>query len=158
MGFATVWTARAVLRQLLPVPRCRAAGCPSCSTAGRETTLGDALRATVGEVPDDTLAGWTAVLADLAGEADATDRSLLADLTPEARKRLVVQALSAVLGARARERPQLVVLDDLHWADPASLEVLEELLALVSDLPVVVLALYRPGWTNPWSHAARTSR
>ena len=33
-------------------------------------TLGDALRATVGEVPDDTLAGWTAVLADLAGEAD----------------------------------------------------------------------------------------
>ena len=95
------------------------------------------------------------MLAELAGEADAADRSLLADLTPEARMRQVVQALSAVLGARARERPQLVVLDDLHWADPASLEVLEELLALVSDLPVVVLALYRPGWTNPWS--ARSS-
>ena len=29
------------------------------------------------------------------------------------------------------------------------------MLALVSDLPVVVLALYRPGWTNPWS--ARSS-
>ena len=72
-------------------------------------------------------------------------------MTPEARKRLVVQALSAVLGARARERPQLVVLDDLHWADPASLEVLDELLALISDLPIVVLALYRPSWTNPWS-------
>ena len=119
------------------------------------TAVGDALRATVGEVPDDTLAGWTAVLADLAGEADAADRSLLADMTPEARKRLVVQALSAVLGARARERPQLLVLDDLHWADAASLEVLDELLALVADLPVAVLALYRPGWTNPWS--ARSS-
>ena len=72
-------------------------------------------------------------------------------MTPEARKRLVVQALSAVLGARARERPQLVVLDDLHWADTASVEVLDELLALVADLPIAVLALYRPSWTNPWS-------
>jgi hypothetical protein len=72
------------------------------------TPLGDALRTTVGKVPADTLAGWTAVLADMAGEADAPDRSLLADMTPEARKRLFVQALSAMLGARARERPQLL--------------------------------------------------
>ena len=119
------------------------------------TALGDALRATLGEISGETLAGWTAVLADLAGEANAADHSLLAGLTPEAHKRLVVHALWAVVGTRARERPQLIVLDDLHWADAASLEVLDELLALVADLPVAVLALYRAGWANPWS--ARSS-
>ena len=150
MGFASVWsTAQSyaisfpfhVLEPLVSELIDRRPG----------TTLGDALRETVGDISDGTIAAQAAVLADMAGEADATDRSLLADMTPEARKRLVVQALSAVLGARARERPQLIVLDDLHWVDAASLEVLEELLALVADLPVVVLALYRPGWTNPWS-------
>ena len=150
MGFASVWTAAQsyaisfpyqVLAPLVSELLDRRPG----------MSVGDALRATVGEVPDDTLAGWTAVLADLAGEADPHDRSLLADVTPEARKRLVVQALSAVLGARARERPQLVVLDDLHWADTASIEVLDELLALTADLPIAVLALYRPSWANPWS-------
>ena len=150
MGFASVWSAAQsyassfpyhVVESLVSELLDRKPGTP----------MGDAVRATVGEVPDDTLAGWTAVLADMAGEADAPDRSLLADMTPEARKWLVVQALSAMLGARARERPQLLVLDDLHWADAASLEVLDELLALVAELPVAVLALYRPGWTNRWS-------
>ena len=154
MGFASVWSAAQsyassfpyhVVESLVSELLDRKPGTP----------MGDSVRATVGEVPDDKLAGWTAVLADMAGEADASDRSLLADMTPEARKWLVVQALSAMLGARARERPQLLVLDDLHWADAASLEVLDELLALVADLPVAVLALYRPGWTNPWS--ARSS-
>jgi adenylate cyclase len=118
--------------------------------------LRHALRAAVGEGPAaHPLAAWTAVLADMAGEADAADRILLADMTPEVRKRLVVQALSAVLETQATVRPQFLVFDDLHWADAASVEILDELLALVAELPVAILALYRPGWTNPWS--ARSS-
>ena len=153
MGFASVWTLPS-LTQAPSRTTCSSRSCPICSTAGRRRHRRRP-SSERGRGPRRQLAGWTAVLADLAGEADAADRSRLADLTPEARKRLVVQALSAVLGARARERPQLVVLDDLHWADAASLEVLDELLALVADLPIAVLALYRPGWTNPWS--ARSS-
>jgi adenylate cyclase len=153
-GFASVWTAAQSYASSFPYHVVESLVSELLDRKSA-TRLGGALRATVGEVPADTLAGWIAVLADMAGEADAPDRSLLADMTPEARKRLVVQALSAVLGARARERPQLLVLDDLHWADAASLDVLDELLALVAELPVAVLALYRPGWTNPWS--ARSS-
>jgi adenylate cyclase len=115
------------------------------------TPLVDALGSTGADVPAATLAGWSAVLADITGQAGADDRTLLADKTPEARKRLLVQALSAVVGARAGERPQLLVLDDLHWADTASVEVLDELFSLVAERPVAVLALYRPGWANPWS-------
>jgi tetratricopeptide (TPR) repeat protein len=45
----------------------------------------------------------------------------------------------------------LLVLDDLHWADPASLAVIEELLDVVVELPVAVLALYRSGWKHGWA-------
>jgi class 3 adenylate cyclase/tetratricopeptide (TPR) repeat protein len=110
--------------------------------------------ALAGQLPDtdpDTLDQWAAAVADVAGEADDDQRRLLADVTPPARQRLLVQALGAILVAQAAQRPQLIVLDDLHWADASSLSVLDELMAVVPDRPIIVLALYRPGWSNPWA-------
>ncbi len=94
---------------------------------------------------------WAAALADLTGDADDAQIELLRDATPARRQRLLVQALGELLTTRAAERPQLVVLDDLHWADASSLAVLDQLLALVPDHAIAVLALYRPGWENPWA-------
>jgi predicted ATPase len=39
--------------------------------------------------------------------------------------------------------PTLVVLEDLHWADPASIELLRYLAARVGSLPLLVVATYR---------------
>jgi tetratricopeptide (TPR) repeat protein len=44
----------------------------------------------------------------------------------------------------------LVVLDDLHWADPASLAVVEELLDILPGLRVVLMATYRSNWSHGW--------
>ena len=60
----------------------------------------------------ESLDRWSAVLADIAGDADEAQRNVLADITPDARQRLLVQALTAVLRARAATQPQLIVLDD----------------------------------------------
>jgi tetratricopeptide (TPR) repeat protein len=54
-----------------------------------------------------------------------------------------VHAIGALLRARSTTDPLLLVLDDLHWADPASLAVVEELLATVPELRMVLLATYR---------------
>jgi hypothetical protein len=43
----------------------------------------------------------------------------------------------------ARERPRLVILDDLHWADVASLRVLRLLAETATDEPLLVLATWR---------------
>ena len=47
------------------------------------------------------------------------------------------------LEALARERPLLVVLDDVHWAEPTLLD-LVEYIAGWSEAPIAVLALARP--------------
>ena len=45
--------------------------------------------------------------------------------------------------AVAAERPTLVVLEDLHWADPASIELLRYLGARIGARPLLVCATYR---------------
>ncbi len=63
-------------------------------------------------------------------------------LPPQARP----QALLDVLEAQARLLPQLFFIDDLQWADDASLQLLHRLLALADEkaLPVLLLTATRP--------------
>jgi class 3 adenylate cyclase/tetratricopeptide (TPR) repeat protein len=48
------------------------------------------------------------------------------------------------LGALARERPLVVVLDDLHWAEAAFLDLVHDLVSLSEPVPLFVLGLARP--------------
>jgi len=44
----------------------------------------------------------------------------------------------------ARERPTVLVFEDLHWADSGTLDLLEVLASRVRDVPLMFLALARP--------------
>jgi adenylate cyclase len=110
--------------------------------------VAEALRRAGVQADDATMERWSAVLEDVLGHA--SDDQQLADLTPAGRQRILVQALTALLRAASAHQPRLVVVDDLHWADPASLAVLEELLDVVPELRVAILALYRSGWSHGW--------
>ena len=49
----------------------------------------------------------------------------------------------AYLAVVASQRPLLLLLDDLHWADPASLDLLRHLARQLAALPLLLLATYR---------------
>jgi class 3 adenylate cyclase/tetratricopeptide (TPR) repeat protein len=66
-------------------------------------------------------------------------------------------ALCAVLECAARERPLVLLLDDLHWADEASLDLLTFLADRVSEAaPVLFCLLYRPQKERPIWHIWQT--
>jgi Double zinc ribbon len=46
--------------------------------------------------------------------------------------------------ALARGRPLIVVVDDLHWADPALLDLLEHVARFASDAPILIVGTARP--------------
>src|SRR5207237_196100 len=48
------------------------------------------------------------------------------------------------LAALAARQPLVLLLEDLHWADPASLDLLRGLARSLATLPVLLLATYRP--------------
>lgn len=60
-----------------------------------------------------------------------------------ARQRLIAAAATLVRFAAAR-RPVVILCDDAHWADDASLDVLDELVLRLEDLPLLVVCTARP--------------
>ncbi|HJP65257.1 MAG TPA: AAA family ATPase, partial [Actinomycetota bacterium] len=44
----------------------------------------------------------------------------------------------------AKERPVLLVFEDIHWADPSQLDLIESLAARIRDVPAMFVALTRP--------------
>jgi ATP/maltotriose-dependent transcriptional regulator MalT len=56
----------------------------------------------------------------------------------------LVDGLLAWLLAAAREKPLLIVLEDLHWADALSLDLLRCMQPRLVNLPLQIIATYRP--------------
>ena len=73
------------------------------------------------------------------------------ELPPAQQRRYLFQSVSEALARAARTRPQLLMLEDLHWADESTLALLIHLANRVAQLPVVIIGTYRGGYsdTNP---------
>jgi predicted ATPase len=81
-------------------------------------------------------------------------------LSPERQKELTLNALLALLLKMAEQRPLVFVLEDLHWADPTTLELTGLLLQEVRTAQVLgtypaprlcLLFTARPEFDPPWS-------
>ncbi|WP_437676000.1 protein kinase domain-containing protein [Sorangium sp. So ce131] len=59
-------------------------------------------------------------------------------------KKRTAAAVAALLGAVAARATVLVLLDDIHWADDASLDLLDELVLRLADAPLLVVGAARP--------------
>jgi class 3 adenylate cyclase/tetratricopeptide (TPR) repeat protein len=79
----------------------------------------------------------------LSVESDATLKAVAA-LEGDALVDKITEAAQCYLRARADVMPTVIVLDDLHWADTASLELLLNVAGLVEDLPLLIICLLRP--------------
>ncbi|HET6662394.1 MAG TPA: adenylate/guanylate cyclase domain-containing protein, partial [Rubrobacter sp.] len=87
----------------------------------------------------------------LSVESDATLEAVAA-LEGDALVEHIAAATRGYLRARADLMPTVIVLDDLHWADTASLDLLLSVAALVEDLPLLITCLLRPDKGAPsWS-------
>ena len=61
----------------------------------------------------------------------------------ETERYLLFEAVSALLSSMSLESPIVIVLDDLHWADAASLDLLRHLVVTDAGLRVAVVATHR---------------
>jgi predicted ATPase len=78
------------------------------------------------------------------------------DLTPQQRRRRILEALISQLGALARQSPALMIFEDAHWTDPTSLEVFSRAVDRIGTLRILLIVTFRPEFDPPWigrSHA-----
>jgi tetratricopeptide (TPR) repeat protein len=113
----------------------------------------DGYRAAWVSCPEDAGAppfwAWRQLLGQL-GVGDAL-RAGRAEPDPELARFQLFEAVSAALRSTASAGPVLLVLDDLHWADPGSRRLLGRVRAELATVPIVVLGTYRD--TEPGADA-----
>ena len=83
-------------------------------------------------------------------EAPAGDRPPLA---PRDVRTATLHVLAALLVADPARQPLLVVVEDLHWADPTTVELLGRIVANLPAMPVLCILTFRPEFAPPWARS-----
>ena len=74
-----------------------------------------------------------------------------AKLAPEELRRRQLAALIAWFLAGARSQPSALAFEDLHWADPTSLDLMQALAERGRTAPLFIIATARPEFRPSWS-------
>lgn len=136
----------------------------ACSSMGEQTlgVVAAFFREAYGVAPDDSLEvaqrKFTAGLQELGADLDEArglvpilgyvlgfrSGDLLRHLEPEQLKRQIFLALRTLCERRMQHGSLILVVEDLHWADAASVESLRFLLDRLADRPLMLLLTHRP--------------
>jgi len=80
-----------------------------------------------------------------------SDRYPPLHLTPQRHKQQMLAAVLAWLLKEAERQPVCLVLEDLHWVDPSTLELLNLLIDQVPLARLLVILTCRPEFIPPWA-------
>ena len=72
-------------------------------------------------------------------------------LSPEQQKQQTLHALLTILLRIAAQQPVLFVMEDLHWVDPSTLELLSLLVDQGPTARILALLTCRPDFSPPWT-------
>jgi class 3 adenylate cyclase len=147
----------------------------SCTPRSAQTTLYPAIEALKMSLEDEAgddgqPARNLVAVAEAAGLRGELSLQVLAEalavgpgptnLTPVVRRRLLLEALHAWMLSQAKDVPLLIIVEDLHWADPSLLELLHNVAQMLPRTKAMLLATCRselvPSGLN-WPNMARLS-
>jgi class 3 adenylate cyclase/tetratricopeptide (TPR) repeat protein len=72
-------------------------------------------------------------------------------------KQKILETLVTIWLKLAAQAPLLFIVEDLHWVDPSTLELLDMLIDQVPTTPIFILLTCRPGYRLPWSPRAHVT-
>jgi class 3 adenylate cyclase/tetratricopeptide (TPR) repeat protein len=78
------------------------------------------------------------------------DRYAELDLAPARRRERTLEILADLLLNAPDGSPVLLLIEDLHWADPSTLQLVASLVARQASSPLLVVATTRPGTAVSW--------
>jgi predicted ATPase/class 3 adenylate cyclase len=79
-------------------------------------------------------------------------------VSPERQKQQTLQALLTILLRVAAQQPVLFVMEDLHWVDPTTLELLSLLVDQGPTARILTLLTFRPDFSPPWTGRAHLTQ
>lgn len=80
------------------------------------------------------------------------------DLNPQEQKDRTLDILLEWLRASSRQQPVLFIVEDLHWVDPTTLELLQRLVEGGFQDRILTLLTFRPAFETPWRSKAHQTQ
>jgi predicted ATPase len=80
------------------------------------------------------------------------------NLAPEQQKQQTLQALLTILLRIVAQQPVFFVMEDLHWVDPSTLELLNLLVDQGPTARILALFTFRPDFPPPWMGRAHLTQ
>jgi tetratricopeptide (TPR) repeat protein len=122
------------------------------ASAGDESTRLARLRDATPDLTDEQLM----LLANLLG-VPFPPGSELHNLTPARKRTLLLDGLATHVTAQCKDRPVLWVVEDAHWIDPTTEELISRVIDRAMSLRLLVVITHRLDYAPPWSsHPAAT--
>jgi class 3 adenylate cyclase/tetratricopeptide (TPR) repeat protein len=81
----------------------------------------------------------------------ANDRHAAPELTAEQRQARVFNVLLEQFIGLAAQRPLLFILEDAHWIDPATRDLMTRTLPRIAEARVLMVITHRPDWQTDWA-------
>ena len=72
------------------------------------------------------------------------------DVSPQQKREMTLSTLLDQFDGLTALSPALVVVEDIHWMDPTSLDLLDRMIARASDRPVLLIVTFRPELQPSW--------
>ncbi|MBE7468858.1 MAG: hypothetical protein DPW09_07415 [Anaerolineae bacterium] len=118
-------------------------GCrPSESSLAYQPFI-EALKTYFATTPTNTAEKQVSWVLEQAAQAVPEIQQILPDRPPTADHRPPTFSLAELIGRAAANQPWLIILDDLQWADPNSLQLLDYLARCCRDMAVMIVGVYR---------------
>src|SRR5205823_3229352 len=76
----------------------------------------------------------------------------LLNLSPQRQRQKTLETIVAILLELAERQPVLFIVEDLHWTDPTTLELLNLVLDQTPTASLLVLLTCRPHFQPAWHH------
>ena len=72
------------------------------------------------------------------------------DPDPQRRRQKTLEALNRQMEVLSRSNPVLMIVEDVHWTDPTSLEAFGRAVDRIATLRVLLIVTFRPEFESPW--------
>lgn len=117
---------------------------PGSGAGARVDRLEALLKPTTTNLPRDV-----ALIAELVGVPMDGRYPVLA-ISPQQKREMTLDALLNQLSGGTAQKPVLIVVEDAHWIDPTSLDLLDAMVARAANLPLLLLVTVRPEFQSSW--------
>ncbi|WP_455376294.1 adenylate/guanylate cyclase domain-containing protein [Kaarinaea lacus] len=91
------------------------------------------------------------LLAELLSINIPEGRYQITQTTPQQRKQKILEAILGLVMGMAAERMVVIVMEDLHWVDPTTIELLGMLIDQAPTSNIFILLSYRLEFSPPWT-------